>query len=1720
MKLKLLIRNSAKILSFTLFSLVLLLTIPCEAQTITNNTQGTNNGFFYSFWNDGSSGSASMTLGAAGNYSTTWSSIGNFTAGKGWATGSPNRVICFSGSFNGGTNGYLAIYGWTKNSLIEYYVVENHGGWTPPGGTSLGTFTSDGGTYNVYKMQRVNAPNITGTNQNFDQYWSVRTSTRSSGTVTFANHVAAWASHGMPMGSTWDYQILETEGYMSSGNSNVTVSECTTSSCTTAAPTATLTYNYGVGDAATQLTATGTALKWYADNTTTTALSGAPTPSTANVGTTKYYVSQTLNGCEGPRTEITVNVSVRYKIYKVPSPITIDGTPDAAWSNASVLSAAATKLISGAVSNNADLSGNFKALWDDTYLYVLADVSDDVLVNESTNVYDDDGVEVYVDINNDKATTYGANDVQYSFGWNDGTTVGSLPAGRSTSGITYAAVARTGGYVVETRIPWSTLQGSPAIGQLVGMDFMINDDDDGGTRDGKLSWNSTTDDAWENPSLFGTAILQGTLPCTTPAAPGVVTPVTYCQNATPAALTATGTSLLWYTSATGGTGTSTLTPVTTSAGSVNYYVSQNVSGCESSRALIVVTVNALPSAPSVTSPVTYCQNAVATALTASGTALKWYTAASSGTALGSAPSPNTGSTGTTNYYVSQTTNGCEGPRATIAVTVNSLPSTPSVTSPVTYCQNDAATALTASGTALKWYIAASSGTALGSAPSPNTGSTGTTNYYVSQTTNGCEGPRATIAVTVNSLPSVPSVSTPVTYCQNAAATALTATGTALKWYTVSTGGNELANVPTPTTGSAGTTNYYVSQTTNGCESQRAMIAVTVNSLPSAPTVASPVIYCQNASATALTASGTSLKWYTVSSGGTGSASAPTPVTTAAGTTNNYVSQTISGCESERSLLAVTVNATPGAPVVTSPVTYCQNATATALSATGTALQWYTGSTGGTGSVTAPTPSTSAIGTTNYYVSQTINTCESPRAMIAVTINTAATATISAGASTTFCQGGSVTLTANAGTSYIWFNGANQVGTNSTYTATTSGSYTVQITNPSGCSGQVTSGVTTVTVNPLPAAPAVTPTVTYCQNATAGALTATGTALKWYTVSTGGNELANVPTPTTGSAGTTNYYVSQTTNGCESPRAMIAVTVNSLPSAPTVASPVIYCQNASATALTASGTSLKWYTVSSGGTGSASAPTPVTTAAGTTNNYVSQTISGCESERSLLAVTVNATPGAPVVTSPVTYCQNATATALSATGTALQWYTGSTGGTGSVTAPIPSTSAIGTTNYYVSQTINTCESPRAMIAVTINTAATATISAGGSTTFCQGGSVTLTANAGTSYIWFNGATQVGTNSTYTANTSGSYTVQITNPSGCSGQVTSGVTTVTVNPLPAAPAVTPVTYCQNATAAALTAIGTALKWYTVPIGGNELASAPTPATGLAGTTNYYVSQTTNGCEGSRASMTVTVNAIPAAVITPSGPLTFVEGGDVVLQANTGSGLTYQWYKGNTPAGTGANYTATETGSYTVAVTNAFGCTATSQPTNVTVNTNQPSVITITSPAPNTTVVGAITITVNVSDPDGSVTLVEFLDGTTVIGTSTTAPYSFVWNNPSAGDHSITVRVTDSNGGVTTSTPTLVTSGTSTGILSSFATINGNVYPNPTNGLVNIDSDVDLSNASITVVDVLGRDAIHSSVIIGSGAKVDLSGLSDGVYIIIVKQGNSMLRKKVTVNSNRGQ
>ncbi len=201
-----------------------------SAQTLTSNQTGTHNGFFYSFWKD--SGDASFGLQAGGRYTSQWTnSTNNWVGGKGWKPGGA-KVVNYSGSFNvtSQDNSYLALYGWTRSPLIEYYVIESYGSYNPAscsGGTDYGNFQSDGATYNVRRCLRTQQPSIDGT-QTFYQYFSVRNPKKGfgaiSGTITVANHFNFWASKGLNLGAH-DYMILATEGYQSRGSSDLTVSE-------------------------------------------------------------------------------------------------------------------------------------------------------------------------------------------------------------------------------------------------------------------------------------------------------------------------------------------------------------------------------------------------------------------------------------------------------------------------------------------------------------------------------------------------------------------------------------------------------------------------------------------------------------------------------------------------------------------------------------------------------------------------------------------------------------------------------------------------------------------------------------------------------------------------------------------------------------------------------------------------------------------------------------------------------------------------------------------------------------------------------------------------------------------------------------------------------------------------------------------------------------------------------------------------------------------------------------------------------------------------------------------------------------------------------------------------------------------------------------------------------------------------------------------------------
>jgi chitinase len=118
----------------------------------------------------------------------------------------------------------------------------------------------------------------------------------------------------------------------------------------------------------------------------------------------------------------------------------------------------------------------------------------------------------------------------------------------------------------------------------------------------------------------------------------------------------------------------------------------------------------------------------------------------------------------------------------------------------------------------------------------------------------------------------------------------------------------------------------------------------------------------------------------------------------------------------------------------------------------------------------------------------------------------------------------------------------------------------------------------------------------------------------------------------------------------------------------------------------------------------------------------------------------------------------------------------------------------------------------------------------------------------------------------------------------------------------------------------------------------------------------------------------------------------------------------------------------GTYTLTAraTDNLDATTTSAAATITVSANTPPTVNITSPADGAIFAWkpTITVTATASDSNGTVTKVEFRDGTTVLGQDTSAPYSYTWRNVPQGSHVLTARATDNAGAVTASSPVGIT------------------------------------------------------------------------------------------------
>ncbi|PZR20025.1 MAG: hypothetical protein DI539_12050 [Flavobacterium psychrophilum] len=371
---------------------------------------------------------------------------------------------------------------------------------------------------------------------------------------------------------------------------------------------------------------------------------------------------------------------------------------------------------------------------------------------------------------------------------------------------------------------------------------------------------------------------------------------------------------------------------------------------------VTITVTAAPTVPAATQE--FCNAGTVANLVATGTGIKWYAAATGGTAL----APTTALVNNTQYFASQTVGGCESVARTGRTAVINVVAAPTIANTTqTFCNVGTVAELLPNDASIKWYAASTGGTALLSTEALVDG----TQYYASQTVNGCEGlVRTAVTVSLNVV-AAPAISNDQqVFCNNATVADLLPNDANIKWYSSATGGTALLSTDALVSG----TTYYASQTVNGCEGLlRGAVTATVLVTPAPSINDMTPVFCNSATVADLIPNDASIKWYAAATGGIVLASTEALVDG----TSYFASQTVDGCEGIiRTEVIATINVT-AAPTGDDEQEFCGSAVVGDLSAEGDTITWFDAETAGN----ALTADVALVDGTVYYASQSIDGCE-------------------------------------------------------------------------------------------------------------------------------------------------------------------------------------------------------------------------------------------------------------------------------------------------------------------------------------------------------------------------------------------------------------------------------------------------------------------------------------------------------------------------------------------------------------------------------------------------------------------------------------------------------------------------------------------------------------------------------------------------------------------------
>ncbi len=533
---------------------------------------------------------------------------------------------------------------------------------------------------------------------------------------------------------------------------------------------------------------------------------------------------------------------------------------------------------------------------------------------------------------------------------------------------------------------------------------------------------------------------------------------------------------------------------------------------------------------------------------------------------------------------------------------------------------------------------------------------------------------------------------------------------------------------------------------------------------------------------------------------------------------------------------------------------------TILSAVGVGITSYQWSNG-------PTTQTNAVNATGTY-SVTVTNASGCMATATVNVTPEPGPTPVITGDLDVCVGGAAVISAGFGwSSYLWSTGSNTMAT----VVNLPGTYSVTITNALGCIG-------TASVNVFPEPP---PVVNITQNTP---LCTGGSAILSATAGFAGYQWStNAISPSISVSTPGTYAVSVVTAaGCQGTN---QITINPAPSpSPSISGTLSICPGSSTTlSVPGNFTSYAWSNLAT--TSSINVSTPGTYSVTVTN------ASNCQGVASVM-VTQNAPP-APTITGDLDICPGQSTTLNAGAGFASYAWSNNTN-TQTLTTSTPGTYTVTVTGANGCTGTNT---------VTVSALQAPTPNITGDLNICQGETSTLSAGSFNSYLWTTGATT----STISVSSPGNIGVTVTDANGCQGSDTDAVVQL-AGPTPTISGALQI--CQTTGSTTLSVDGT----YSSYLWNNNLT---TDSISVSATGTYSVTVTdANGCEGT-ASTSVSNFPVPAPTIT--GDFAICQGETTTL----GVSPAFSSYLWSTNATT-STITPNSSGTYTVTVTDANGCT----------------------------------------------------------------------------------------------------------------------------------------------------------------------------------------------------